>query len=193
MHLPCGSTNWQELYKKDIEVAEKEFELNHLTTDPKLLIGDIYVLPSDNHQSFYGKLTSENGKYKITFAKTVQKSVWFSENVYMYSISEVKKFEDHPIRHGRIICGCAPIDNGIVAYVRSQLRQLSDEQPEDIVLPSEKAVLTGLQLYENGEVTRRIFYTDAAKLNFIGNENPDAINYLNNLYLKVEKIVGIGE
>lgn len=193
MHLPEGRTDWQELYKLDIEVAENEFALRKLIINPDALVGDIYVLPSQNHKAYYGKITCENKSCKLFFTKTIQKSVWFSEHIYMYSISETKKFEEHPRRQGQIICGCAPITNQFVADFKSTMITLSDEQPEDVVTPSSDAVLTALRLYESGSVIKEIFFTDAAKLKFTDKENPDAVDYLNNLYLTVEKIVGIGE
>lgn len=193
MHIPEGNTDWFELYNKDIEVAENEFALRNLVIRPNTIMGDIYVLPSKNHKAYYGKLTCENGLCRIFFVKTIQKSVWFSEKMYMYCISETKKFEDHPRRQGQIICGCSPIENQIVSDFGVIMRLLCDKQPQDAVMPSDDAVFTGLRLYEHGNIIKEIFFTDATKLKFADKENPDAVDYLNNLYLTVEKIVGIGE
>lgn len=193
MHIPEDRTDWRELYKLDTEVAENEFALRKLIINPEVLVGDIYVLPSQNHKAYYGKITCENNFCKIFFAKTIQKSMWFSEYIYMYSISETKKYEEHPRRQGQVICGCSPLRNQIVTDFRNTMEILCDEQPEDAVIPSSNAVLTVLRLYENGSVIKEISFTDAAKLKFTNKENPDAVDYLSNLYLTVEKIVGIGE
>lgn len=193
MHIPDGRTDWQQLYKDDIAAAEEAFRANSFEIDPLSVVGDIYALPTQNHQAFYGKLIKERGFYKIICAKPIQNSVWFSEQIYMYAISEARRFENHPTRNGRIICRAELIDKRIIQAISGVLELLMYDQPKTAVIPSPEAVLTGIRLFENGVLTRKLFYTDASRLRFINGENPEAINYLNNLYLIVEKIIGVGE
>lgn len=193
MHIPDGRTDWQQLYKDDVAAAEEAFKANNFEFDPKSVVGDIYALPTGNHQAFYGKLISERGIYKIICAKSIQNSVWFSEQIYMYAISEARRFENHPTRNGRIICRAELIDKRIIRAISGILELLMYDQPKTAVIPSPEAVLTGIRLFENGVLTRKLFYTDASRLRFINGENPEAIRYLNNLYLIVEKIIGVGE
>ncbi len=193
MRIPEDSGGWQKLYVEDVATAENELALKHFEIDRNAVLGDIYVLPSHHHQTFYAKLIT--GRFfKIISVKPLQNSVWFSETVYDYSISEAKRFEDHPKRRGRLICRAGLIDKRFIAKVNDAIGLLAEQQSEAAVIPSENAALTVIRLFDKGEVTRRICYTDASKLVYNnGEENPEAVDFLNNLYLEVEKIVGIGE
>ncbi len=193
MRLPEGIDSWQKLYEEDVATAENELALKHFEIDPNSVLGDIYVLSSHHHQTFYAKLIT--GRFfKIISVKPLQNSVWFSETVYDYSISEAKRFEDHPKRRGRLICRAGLIYQRFIAKVNDAIGLLAEQQSEAAVIPSENAALTVIRLFDKGEVIRCICYTDASKLAYKnGEENPEAADFLNNLYLEVEKIVGIGE
>lgn len=194
MHIPEGFANWQELYRREIIVAEKELALKNFDIDPQNFIGDIYVLPSSNHQTFYGKLVRGVGFMKLISVKPIQNSVWFSEPVYQYSISEAKRFEDHPMRHGRLICRADFIDLQFVADISRTVKLLDDKQPDDVVSPSNEAVFTAIRFFKNTIISHQAYFTDASKLVFKDeNENPEAVQFLKNLYLEIEKIVGTGE
>lgn len=193
MRIPEDSGGWQKLYVEDVAAAENELTLKHFEIDRNDVLGDIYVLPSHHHQTFYAKLVT--GRFfKIISVKPIQNSVWFSDPVYDYSISEAKHFEDHPKRHGRLICHAGLIDKRFIAKVNDAISLLAEHQSEDAVILSEDATLTVIRLFDKGKVIRFICYTDASKLVYKnGEENPEAVDFLNNLYLEVEKIVGIGE
>lgn len=194
MHIPEGFDSWQELYRKEIIVAEKELALKNFDINPQNLIGDIYVLPSNNHQTFYGKLVKGIGFIKFIFVKPIQNSVWFSEPVYQYTISEAKRFEDHPMRHGRLICHADFIDMNLIADVSRTIKLLDDKQPDDVVAPAKEAIFTAVRFFKDGIVTHQAYFTDATRLVFKdGSDNPEAVQLLRNFYLEVEKIVGIGE
>lgn len=194
MIIPDGFDSWREVYKSDIVSAEKELALKHFKYDPKAVIGDIYVLPDKKHQTFYAKLVRGLGFFKIIFVKPVQNSVWFSEPVFHYCICEAKRFEDHPTRRGRLVCHADFIDMQLVAELSRTVELLDDKQPDDAVSPTEEATLTAVRLSKNGITTRKVCFTDAAKLVFKDkSDNPEAVRFLRNFHLEVEKIIGIGE
>lgn len=193
MRIPEGIDSWQKLYEEDVAAAENELALKHFEIDPHSVVADIYVLPPRHHQTFYAKLIIGRGFFKIISVKPLQNSVWFSETIHDYTISEAKRFESHPMRRGRLICRAEFIDKHFIAAVGDTIGLLAEQQSEDAVVSSENAALTVIRLFDKGEVTRRICYTDASKLAFKDGENPETVDFLNNLWLEAEKKVGIGE
>ncbi len=185
MRFSETETDWLSEYLQDIEVANNELIEKNFFADPKSVICDIYVLPSHNHQTFYGKLTAERGFYKIIFAKAIQNSIWFSEPIYMYRFEEAKRFENHPMKKGRIICRAKLMDKALINRLLFMVEK---------VLPTLDGVFTAVRMYENGIVSRKIMYTDPEKLSFRDNAgNQEALDFLGNLYLYIEKIIGIGD
>ena len=187
-----NSDDWYAGYRRDAQIALTEIA-RHYEQHTIKTICDIYSLPSHNHQTFFCKLASENGFLKLLYAKALQNSIWFSEPIYMYRFEEAKNFVDHPIRHGRILCGKKIVQQNFADRIVKLVKELSSEQPSDLVTPSIDAELTVITLHEDGKVVREIAYTDAAKLTFrtedIGSED---IEYLRDLHLKIEDIIGIG-
>ncbi len=192
MRIPEDIDNWKKLYKEDVTTAENELALKHFEINPDAVLGDIYVLPSHHHQTFYAKVVAGQF-FKIVFVKALQNSMWFSETVCDYSISEAKRFEGHPNRHGRLICRAELIDKSFVTEVNSTFDILAEQQSEDAVVLSDNATLTAIRLFDKGKVTRHICFTDASRLAFKGSKTPEAVDFLNNLWLTVEEKVGIGE
>lgn len=192
MRIPDGISDWQTLYEEDVAAAENELVLNHLDVAPDAVLGDIYVLPPRRHQTFYAKLVLDRF-FKIVSVKALQNSVWFSDPIYDYSISEAKRFENHPKRCGRLICRSELINRHFIAAVDNALSRLAEHQPEGAVIPSENAALTVIRTFIGGEVARRICYTDASKLAFKDGDTAEAADFLNNLWLEIEKKIGIGE
>lgn len=187
-----NSDDWYGGYKRDAQIAISEME-HSFKFDPVKTLCDVYSLPSHNHQTFYCRVVNENGFIKLIYAKALQNSIWFSEPIYMYRFEEAKNFIDHPIRHGRIFCGKKIVQHGIADRLLGIMKGLSDEQPADLVTPTADADLTVITLYDNGVFVREICYTDAEKLTFQTNsaENDD-IEYLRELHLKIEAIIGVG-
>lgn len=187
-----NSDDWYAGYRRDAQIALTEIA-KHYEQHTIESICDIYSLPSHNHQTFFCKIASENGFIKLFYAKAIQNSIWFSEPIYMYRFEEAKNFIDHPIRHGRIICGKKIIQQGIADRITEIFRQLSSDQPDDLVTPTVDADLTVLTLRDNGKVIREIAYTDAEKLVF-QSEDTDSGNaeFLRDLHLKIEEIIGVG-
>ena len=187
-----NSDDWYGGYKRDTQIALTELE-HSFKIDNTKTICDIYSLPSHNHQTFYCKLVNENGFNKIIYAKAIQNSIWFSDPIYMYRFEEAKNFIDHPIRHGRICCGKKIVQHGIADRLLNILKELADEQPDDLVTPTVDAELTVITLHQNGKVVREIAYTDAEKLMFKdGETDNDDVEYLRDLHLKIEEIIGVG-
>lgn len=186
-----NSDDWYAGYRRDAQIALTEiarnFELHSVES-----ICDIYSLPSHNHQTFYCRVVNENGFIKLFYAKAMQNSIWFSEPIYMYRFEEAKNFIDHPIRHGRIFCGKKIVQRGITDRLINILKALADEQPADLVTPTADADLKVITLYEQGETVREISFTDTEKLVFSREINSDDIDYLRDLHLKIEAIIGIG-
>ena len=187
-----NSDDWYAGYRRDAQIALTEiarnFELHTVES-----ICDIYSLPSHNHQTFFCKIASENGFVKLLYAKALQNSIWFSEPIYMYRFEEAKKFIDHPIRHGRISCGKKIVQRDFAERIVKLVKSLSSEQPSDLVTPCVDSELTVITLHENGKVIREITYTDAEKLAFgTGSVDNDDIEFLRDLHLKIEAIIGIG-
>ncbi len=192
MRIPEGVKSWQELYKEDVMTAENELALRHFEIDPQTVLGDIYVLPPHRHQTFYAKLVG--GRIlKIIFVKAIQNSVWFSDPVYDYSISEAKRFENHPKRRGRLICRAELIDRRFITAVNDAIGLLAEQQSEDAVIHTENAALIVIRLFAKGEVTRCISYSDASRLAFNDGKTPEVVEFLNNLWFEIEKKIGIGE
>ncbi len=194
MRLPENDTDWLSAYLRDIEIANKELIEKNFHVDPKSIICDIYALPSHNHQTFYGKLISERGFYKIIYAKAIQNSIWFSEPIYMYRFEEAKRFENHPMKKGHIVCRAKLMDKSLINRLLFTTERLIQLQPEDAVVADLESVFTAIRLYEDGVMSREIMYTDAKKLEFYDNtDKHEAVEFLGSLYLCIEKIIGIGD
>ena len=194
MRLTENDPDWRSAYLRDIEIANSELAEKHFFADPKSVICEIYALPSHNHQTFFGKLISERGFYKIIYAKAIQNSIWFSEPIYMYRFEEAKQFENHPMKKGRIVCRAKLIEKSVINRLLPALEKLDVSQPADTVEPSAEASFTSVVLYENGVRSKHVIYTDPEKLVFLdGADNADAVDFLRNLYLIIEKIIGIGD
>lgn len=186
--------DWLSAYLRDVKVADHEISVKNFHIEKSSVVCDIYALPSHNHQTFYGKLVSEHGFYKFVFAKAIQNSIWFSDPIYMYRFEEAKRFENHPMKKGRIICRAKLMEKGLVNRLMFTLDRLSDEQPDDTVAPSAEADFTAIRLYEHGAVCKKIFYTDVKKLVFRDDKDRiDAADFLQSLFVAVEKVIGIGE
>lgn len=187
-----NSGNWYAGYQRDVQIAQTELALCVFSEANETLC-DVYSLPSHNHQTFYCRFINENGFIKIEYAKAVQNSIWFSDPIYMYRFEEAKMFADHPIRKGRIICGKKIISYSILEQLMRILNSLSDDQPNDLVDPSIDAELTAIRVYEQNKVIREILYTDSEKLVFRKDDaNGKNTEYMRDLHLYIEKIIGIG-
>lgn len=187
-----NSTNWYEGYKRDIQVAQTELALN-FSYEPRDVICEIYSLPSHNHQTFFCKVINENGFTKAIYAKAVQNSIWFSDPIYMYRFEEARQFSDHPIRKGRIICGKKIVRKTAVERLLTMLDTLEIHQPDDTVNPEPDSDFTAIRLYEDGKKVREVMYTDAQKLVFKREEEKAHLaEYLRDLHLYIERIIGLG-
>lgn len=194
MRLSENSSDWLSDYLRDIKIANRELAEKNFISDLTSVICDIYVLPSHNHQTFYGKLAADRGFYKIIYAKAIQNSIWFSEPIYMYRFEEAKRFKDHPMKKGRIICRAKMMDKALINRLLFTSEKLADRQPPEAVVPAPDSVFTAVRIYEDGSVKRKILYTDSEKLEYREDvEKGDAPQFLANLYLAIEKIIGIGE
>lgn len=187
-----NSDDWYAGYLRDTQIAQEEIALT-IRSESKKIYCDVYSLPSHNHQTFYCRVINENGFSKVEYAKPIQNSIWFSDPIYMYRFEEAKRFSDHPIRKGRILCGKKIIRNSLVENLLSYLNALSDEQPDDLVNPTIEANLTVIRLYEDNKIIREILYTDSEKLSFKDGEKRDKlIEVFRDLHLYIEKIIGVG-
>lgn len=194
MRISENSTDWRSSYLQDIKVAENELVIKGFKSERRSVLCDIYALPSHNHQTFYARIVSERGFYKLVYAKPVQNSIWFHDPIYMYTLEEAKRFEEHPMRCGRIICRARLIDKAFADNVIRVMYKLADFQPEDTVIPDKEAVFTAIRVYEGGHVWREVYYTDAEKLVFKASANRDnEVKLLSELYLTVEKLIKTGE
>ena len=186
-----NSDDWYAGYKRDADIAIAEIGLSY-KADRKMILCDVYSLPSHNHQTFFCRVVNENGFIKLIYAKAMQNSIWFSEPIYMYRFEEAKNFVDHPIRKGRIYCGKKIVQHGIADRLLNIMKELSDEQPSDLVTPTADADLTVITVYDGGETVREISYTDAEKLSFRTDIDSGELEYLRDLHLKIEAIIGVG-
>ena len=186
-----NSDDWYAGYRRDAQIALTEIA-RHYEQHTIQSICDIYSLPSHNHQTFFCKIASENGFIKLLYAKAIQNSIWFSEPIYMYRFEEAKNFVDHPIRHGRILCGKKIVQQGFAERIVRTVKELSSEQPDDLVTPAVESDLTVITLHENGKVIREIAYTDAEKLAFSNEKVNGEVEYLRDLHLAIEDIIGVG-
>ena len=194
MRLLDEHPDWRELYETEISTAQSELTQKGFRAEDTSVVCDIFSLPSRNHQTFYGKLIQERGIYKMIYAKAIQNSMWFSEPIYMYTFQEAKRFENHPMKKGRIICRAKLVEKGFVNSLLFTVWRLSEKQPDTTVTPSADASFTALRLYEKGNITRSIIYTDASKLAFRGSaDHSKTVEFLNDLHLSFEELIGIGE
>ncbi len=193
MRLLENHADWRDLYNSEVSFAENELVQKSFRVNAPSVVCDIFALPSHNHQTFFVKLISEHGIYKLVFAKAVQNSIWFSEPIYMYTFEEAKRFEEHPMRHGRIVCRAKLVEKSFFSELTEALRGLSDNQPE-CVTPAIDADFTAVRVYENGSVAKSFFFTDASKLSFYSNvDSEKSAEYFGNLHLTVENLIGIGD
>ncbi len=194
MRLPENNTDWLSAYLQDIEIANKELIEKSFFADPRSVICDIYVLPSHNHQTFYGKVISEHGFYKIIYAKAIQTSIWFSDPIYMYRFDEAKRFENHPMKKGHIVCRAKLIEKSLINRLLFTIERISEKQPDNLVEPYLDEIFTAIRLYEGGTVIREIMYTNAERLEFRDSaDKNEAVEFLRSLYVSFEKIIGIGD
>lgn len=193
MRLSENSGDWLTDYLRDVMVANRELAEKNFAPDPASVICDIYVLPSHNHQTFYGKIIADHGFYKIIYAKAIQNSIWFSEPIYMYRFEEAKRFEDHPMKKGRIVCRATVMDKALINRLLFTAEKLADKQPVEAVNPDPESVFTAVCIYDKGSLKRKILFTEPNLLKFREEaDKKEASEFLGNLYLSIEKIIGIG-
>ena len=185
---------WHGLYISEFETAERELTDRRFLSGTAGAVCDVLSLPSHNHQTFFGRIVSEKGFFKLVYAKAIQNSIWFSEPIFMYTFEEAKRFEQHPMKHGRIVCRSALIDKGFVNRLLLTLWRLDENQPESAVVPSAEAEFTAIRFYDKGKSPRDICFTDASELKFRGNaDTENAVEFLNSLHSAIESMIGIGE
>lgn len=192
MRIIDSSGDWLAEYQRDVRIACEEIA-QIFTIEPSTLIADIYSLPAHNHRTFLCRVTCEGGFMRLYYAKAEQNSIWFSEPIYMYRFEEARQFAEHPIRRGRIICGKQLIRKTAVDHFMTLLNAASEKQPAETVTPYIDSELTAIRLFENGEITREIAFTDAERLVF--REDVDAelfAKHLNGLHLFIERIICSG-
>lgn len=194
MRLSENAGDWLSDYMRDIVIANRELAENNFSPAPATVVCEIYVLPSHNHQTFCAKIICRHGFYEIIYAKAIQNSIWFSEPIYMYRFEEAKYFEDHPMKKGRIVCGTKIMDKALINRLLFISDTLAAKQPTAAVCPTLDCVFTAVCVYDNGALKRKILYTDPEKLEFKDNAHKaDTVDFLANLYISIEKIIGIGE
>lgn len=192
MRMIDKAGDWFAEYRRDMQIACEEIAAS-FPLDPKDLIADVYSLPAHNHQTFLCRATCEGGFIWLFYAKAVQNSIWFSEPIYMYRFEEARKFADHPIRRGRIVCGKKLIRKSAVDHFLSLVNAVSEKQPVETVTPFIDSELTAIRLYENGEVTRELAFTDSERLVFREDTDEELFaRHLNGLHLFIERIIGVG-
>lgn len=191
MRISENYTDWRSSYLRDIEVAETELTHKNFRNENGSVLCDIYALPTHNHQTFFARIVSEHGFYKMIFAKPIQNSIWFHDPIYMYTFDEAKRFEEHPMKQGRIICRARLIDKSLADDIIFTVYKLAEQQPEDTVNPTPDAEFTAIRVYEGGRLWREVCYTDAEKLVFTDHtDHFEDVKRLSGLYLKIEKIIG---
>lgn len=73
------------------------------------------------------------------------------------------------------------------------VNKLSDNQPDDLVDPCLDSELTAIRIYEQNKIIREILYTDSEKLNFREEDTQGKYaEYMRDLHLYIEKIIGVG-
>lgn len=193
MRISENYTDWRSAYLRDIEVAEAELTHKNFHTEYGSVLCDIYSLPAHNHQTFFARIVAERGFYKLIFAKPMQNSIWFHDPIYMYTFDEAKRFEEHPMRQGRIICRARLINKTLADSIILTICKLAESQPEETVVPSAEAVFTAIRTYEGGCPRRGVFYTNAERLIFTDcADHFEDVKMLSELYLTIEKLIGTG-
>lgn len=192
MRILDKNGDWRSEYRRDVQIACEEIA-QIFTIEPSALIADIYSLPAHNHQTFLCRVACEGGFMRLYYAKAEQNSIWFSEPIYMYRFEEARQFAEHPIRRGRIICGKKLIRKTAIDHFMTLVSAVAEKQPAETVTPFIDSEFTAVRLYESGEVTREITFTDAERL--ILREGVDAelfAKHLNGLHLFIERIICSG-
>lgn len=195
MRLIDKGGDWLAEYRRDVRIACEEIA-QIFTIEPSTLIADIYSLPAHNHRTFLCRVTCEGGFMRLYFAKPEQNSIWFSEPIYMYRFEEARQFAEHPIRRGRIICGKKLIRKTAVDHFLQLVNavvQVNAIEPINAVVQEIDSELTAIRLFENGEVTREIAFTDAERLVFREDVDTELFaKHLNGLHLFIERIICSG-
>lgn len=193
MRISENFTDWRSSYLHDVKVAENELLQKNFPGERGAVLCSIYALPAHNHQTFFARIVSERGFYKLIFAKPMQNSIWFHDPIYMYTFDEAKRFENHPMRKGRIICRARLIEKSLLDSILDTVYRLEEHQPEDAVNPTPESIFTAIRIYESGYMWREVCYTDAEKLVFADDKNRSQdVKMLSNLYLIIEKLIGVG-
>lgn len=189
MRLIDKGGDWLAEYRRDTQIACEEIARS-FTIEPPTLVADVYSLPAHNHRTFLCRVTCEGGYIWLYYAKAEQNSIWFSEPIYMYRFEEARQFAEHPIRRGKIICGKKLIRKTAVDHFLQLVNAVVQKQPAETVTPFIDSELTAIRLFENGEVTREIAFTDAERL--LLSEGADAelvVKHLNGLHLFIERMI----
>ncbi len=185
--------DWRDQYIVDVQTAERELLNKGFIVQHNKSVIDIYSLPAEHHQTFFVKLVLDHKIFKIVFAKPIQRSVWFSDPLYMYTFDEADRFRNDPKRRGQIICGMKIVEKTFADKMLDLVERISSNQPASAVNPSENSYFTAIRIYDLGKVSREFIFTDASMLRLSENCNAEeTIAELDNLHFMIEKIIGRG-
>lgn len=185
--------DWRDQYIVDVQTAEVELKKNGFIVRHNKPVIDIYSLPAHHHQTFLAKLVNDHELYKLVYAKPIQRSVWFSDLLYMYTFEEADRFRDDPKRQGQIICGMKIVDRSFADRILEFTGRISSNQPTSAVNPSEDSDFTAIRVYDEGRVSREFLFTDAALLKLHKDcDEEKTVAALNHLHFDIENLIGKG-
>ena len=194
MLLSENNSDWKIAYNNEIKLANMALANSGMYANLCSVMMDMYCLPFDNHQTFYVKLLSEGGFDKIIYAKPLQNSVWFSEEINNRTFAEAEEFKTHPMKKGRILCKGKLIPKSLINHLLRLMELISDCREGQAVKPDAQKDFMAIRCFENGEVVREVYFTDPELLSFPKAPfDPKWLEYVEGLHLKIEEIIGTGD
>ena len=177
-----------EACKNDIALAQTALHQSKLfaAVQNRPLIGDVYCLPSHQHQSFYLQIFGGED-FLLLYAKPFISTFW-GQHIVMYSFTASMQADQHPARKGVICCGIKHLPVGS-SYITTLLGCLP---LQDEYAASDKFIIDGnLTVIRNHQTpaSRTLLYHDAADIT-CNSYSPEQKVFLDHLYLHTEDLLG---
>lgn len=176
-------------YYIDIEIACAAIKEALLYPDREILF-DLYAIPSHNHQAFYTIIYEKDNYYEMVYAKTEIYTVKYEVPIKMYPFSDAKNAAKQPHSDGRIIVGIAIPDEEFIKSLMEMVSSVEGINPDKKGLVLD-GVFQAIRVFDKGKIDKEIIYHDSD--NILLSDNADSRDFLDNMYLYVEKMISYGD
>ena len=172
-------------YHNDIDIAQAAIKDSLLYPEGEILC-DLYAIPSHNHQTFYAIVYRKDDDYEMVYAKTEIYTVKYEVPIKMYPFSDAKNAAKQPHSDGRIIVGIAIPDEEFIKLLMEMVSSVEGINPDKKGLVLD-GVFQAIRVFDKAKIDKEIIYHDSD--NILLSDNDDSRDFLDNMYLYVEKII----